>query len=109
MIEWIIGKDEQASKTRFAYVKEKTSTTPHDAHSWAWESDGSGPGASSRRSVAGAGSARSSHSSVRVPHQAYTTGEGSVAAAGHRLSGGRRSGEHGADVRAVSPHRPAVA
>lgn len=35
MIEWIIGKDEKASNTRFAYVKEKTSTTPHDSPLWA--------------------------------------------------------------------------
>ena len=35
VIEWIIGKDEKARRTRFAYVKEKTSTTPHDSLPWA--------------------------------------------------------------------------
>jgi hypothetical protein len=35
MIECIIGKDEKARSTRFADVKEKTSTTPPDALPWA--------------------------------------------------------------------------
>jgi hypothetical protein len=35
VIEWNIGKDEKATRTRFAYVKEKTSTTPHDSLPWA--------------------------------------------------------------------------